>query len=117
MFPGAPLGSAQRRFRDSPLLLRPAALPGHPLPRLPEDGTPQAQVSAGKCEGSEGNAQEKRKVVEKAPCKITHVFLFSFSFSTHTCAVTRIMSGTLGSDGGLFQRATVLLLGTVGSHV
>lgn len=69
VIPGAPLGSAQRRFRDSCVLLRPAALPGHPLLQLAENGAPQAQVFAGKCEGSEGNAQEKRKVVEKAPCK------------------------------------------------
>jgi len=69
VFPGAPLGSGQRRFRCSPLLLRPAALPGHPLLRLPEDGPPSAQVFAGKREGSKGNAQEKRKVAEKAQCK------------------------------------------------
>lgn len=69
VFPGAPLGSDQRRFCYSPLLLRPAALPGHPLLWLPEDRAPSAQVFAGKREGSKGNTQKKRKVVEKAPCK------------------------------------------------
>lgn len=38
--------------------------------------------------------------------QITHPFLFPGSFSTRISAVSQIMSDTLGSDGGLFQRAS-----------